>query len=160
MNINYADQTLFSFKPKRKDHQKHMSKRVLLFLLVTTAIVACQSAPAVRPESDDGSGLNPFAAVVRFYRGPLNHLSAVRTGECPMYPSDSDYSLQSFKKHGMLLGWVMTIDRLMRCGRDETKLSPTVSVNGKLKTYDPLNQNDFWWYDPNPDKPGPNRNLP
>ncbi len=77
-----------------------------------------------------------------------------------MYPSDSDYSLQSFKKHGILLGWVMTMDRLMRCGRDETKLSPTVSVNGKLKTYDPLNQNDFWWHDPNPDKLGPNRNLP
>jgi putative component of membrane protein insertase Oxa1/YidC/SpoIIIJ protein YidD len=151
---------LFSFKPIRKDHQRYLPKRVFCLLIVTIAIVSCRSEPEIRPESDDGSGLNPFAAVVRFYRGPLNHLSAVRSGECPMYPSDSEYSLQSFKSHGMLLGWVMSVDRLMRCGRDETRLSPTVRVKGKLKTYDPLNQNDFWWYDSNPDKPGTNRNLP
>jgi hypothetical protein len=64
-----------------------------------------------------------------------------------MYPSDSEYSLQSIKKHGMLAGWVMSMDRLMRCGRDETRLSPGVFVNGKWKTYDPVEKNDFWWSD-------------
>jgi len=47
----------------------------------------------------------------------------------------------------MLAGWVMSMDRLMRCGRDETKLSPEVFVDGKWKTYDPVGKNDFWWSD-------------
>ena len=85
--------------------------------------------------------------MIEFYRGPLNHLSAVRSGECPMYPSDSEYSLQSIQKHGMLMGWIMAMDRLMRCGRDETRLSPMLIINGKSKYYDPVEKNDFWWSD-------------
>jgi hypothetical protein len=65
-----------------------------------------------------------------------------------MHPSDSEYSLQSFEKHGMIIGWIMTLDRLMRCGRDETKLSPRVLVNGKWRYYDPVEKNDFWWHRP------------
>ncbi len=98
-------------------------------------------------QAETDGGADPLSLMVRFYRGPLNHLSAVRYGECPMYPSDSEYSLQSIKKHGMLAGWVMSMDRLMRCGRDETRLSPKVFVNGKWKTYDPVEKNDFWWSD-------------
>jgi len=62
-----------------------------------------------------------------------------------MYPSCSQYSLQSFEKHGILIGWIMTCDRLMRCGRDETNLSQDIFVDGKLKSYDPVEKNDFWW---------------
>jgi len=62
-----------------------------------------------------------------------------------MYPSCSQYSLQSFEKHGFLIGWMMTCDRLVRCGRDETNLSQEIFVNGKLKFYDPVEKNDFWW---------------
>ena len=106
--------------------------------------IGCSTTGAVK--NDPADGFNPFDAMVRFYRGPLNHLSAVRTGECPMFPSDSQYSLQSFRKHGMITGWIMTLDRLMRCGRDETRLSPRIRVNGKWKSYDPVEQNDFWWH--------------
>ncbi|MGA9178110.1 MAG: membrane protein insertion efficiency factor YidD [Desulfobacterales bacterium] len=98
-------------------------------------------------QTETGRGTDPLSLMGRFYRGPLNHLSAVRYGECPMYPSDSEYSLQSLQKHGMLVGWIMTMDRLMRCGRDETRLSPQVFINGKKKTYDPVGKNDFWWTD-------------
>jgi len=62
-----------------------------------------------------------------------------------MYPSCSQYSLQAFEKHGFLIGWMMTCDRLVRCGRDETNLSQEIFVNGKLKFYDPVEKNDFWW---------------
>jgi len=41
----------------------------------------------------------------------------------------------------------MTCDRLMRCGRDELKLSPQVMVNGRWKCYDIVENNDFWWYE-------------
>ncbi len=118
----------------------------LIFLLILFSLIAsCTYSKSMQAETDWGG--DPLSLMVRFYRGPLNHLSAVRYGECPMYPSDSEYSLQSIKKHGMLAGWVMSMDRLMRCGRDETKLSPEIFVNGKWKTYDPVEKNDFWWSD-------------
>jgi len=98
-------------------------------------------------QAESGGASNPMSALIQFYQGPLNHLAAVRGNECPMYPSDSQYGLQSTQKHGALIGWIMTMDRLMRCGRDETRLSRQVTVGGKLKYYDPVEKNDFWWSD-------------
>jgi len=117
----------------------------ILFLILFSLIVSCSYSKSM--QTDTGQEPDALSLMVRFYRGPLNHLSAVRYGECPMYPSDSEYSLQSIKKHGMFAGWIMSMDRLMRCGRDETKLSPKVLFNGKWKTYDPVEKNDFWWSD-------------
>ena len=119
--------------------------KLILFLILLSLIASCTYSKSVQTEIDRGA--DPLSLMVRFYRGPLNHLSAVRYGECPMYPSDSEYSLQSIQKHGMLVGWAMAMDRLMRCGRDETRLSPEVFINGKWKTYDPVEKNDFWWSD-------------
>lgn len=99
-------------------------------------------------EPDYGQNFNPLLAIVRFYRGPLDHLSAVKRGECPMHPSCSEYSVQSLQKHGFLIGWIMTCDRLMRCGNDELRLSPSIHAKGKLKCYDPVEANDFWWFEP------------
>jgi putative component of membrane protein insertase Oxa1/YidC/SpoIIIJ protein YidD len=64
-----------------------------------------------------------------------------------MYPTCSQYSLLSFKKHGLFIGWMMTCDRLFRCGRDEVGLSPWITVNGEIRCYDPVENNDFWWSD-------------
>jgi len=36
-----------------------------------------------------------------------------------MYPGCSSYSAASINEHGMLLGALMTCDRLIRCGRDQ-----------------------------------------
>ncbi len=119
--------------------------KLILFLIFFSLIASCTYSKSMQTETDRDA--DPLSLMVRFYRGPLNHLSAVRYGECPMYPSDSEYSLQSIQKHGMLVGWIMTMDRLMRCGRDETRLSPQVFINGKWKTYDPVGKNDFWWSD-------------
>ena len=117
----------------------------LLFVFTwTCTLLSCRSG--VQVKAQPASHFNPMVSAIQFYKGPLNHFSAVRFGECPMYPSDSEYSLESFDKHGWVLGWVMTMDRLLRCGRDETRRSPPVLVNGKWKTYDPVVNNDFWWY--------------
>ena len=118
---------------------------MILFLILFSLIASCTYSKSMQTETDQEA--DPLSSMVRFYRGPLNHLSAVRRGECPMYPSDSEYSLQSIQKHGLLVGWIMTMDRLMRCGRDETSLSPQVFINGKWKAYDPVGKNDFWWSD-------------
>jgi hypothetical protein len=79
--------------------------------------------------------------LMRVYAGPLNHLKAVRRGECPMYPSCSQYSRQAVARHGIVKGWMMTMDRLMRCGRDETRRAPRILINGKWKYYDPVENN-------------------
>jgi len=80
---------------------------------------------------------------IKFYR---NYISGADGNRCPMYPSCSQYCMDAFKKHGTFLGWIMCSDRLMRCGRDETKVSPPVLVNGEKLSFDPVNNNDFWWH--------------
>lgn len=62
-----------------------------------------------------------------------------------MHPSCSEYARQAMAKHGEAVGWVMAMDRLLRCGRDEIRRVSKIRVNGDLKYYDPLEANDFWW---------------
>lgn len=116
----------------------HILSTVFIFSLMAS----CAYSKSIQAES--GAATHPLSATIQFYQGPLNHLDAVRMGECPMYPSCSQYGLESIQKHGALMGWIMTMDRLMRCGRDEIRLSPPVIVDGRLKSYDPLEKNDFW----------------
>ncbi len=83
--------------------------------------------------------------VLSFYR---NNISAVDGDRCPSYPSCSSYSVEAFRKHGFAMGWLMTVDRLIHEGREEMAVSPPVYSDGKLKIYDPVENNDFWWYHP------------
>ncbi|MDD2388192.1 MAG: membrane protein insertion efficiency factor YidD [Desulfobacterales bacterium] len=73
------------------------------------------------------------------------YISRADGDRCAMYPTCSQYAMESVKRHGMFMGWIMTCDRLMRCGRDELRRSPLVEVNGRTRCYDPVEQNDFWW---------------
>jgi len=99
------------------------------------------AAAALQPEKKSGQA-NAGASLVRFYQ---KYISPIDGSDCPMYPSDSRYAVECFQKHGFLLGWIMTVDRLYRCGRDELKRSPTVKVAGRPKCFDPVHNNDFWW---------------
>lgn len=109
--------------------------------LVTSCAVTRPAEP--EPEADLNSSL--FDSIMNFYQGPLNHLAAVRRGSCPMYPSCSEYSRQAIAKHGFAVGWTMSMDRLMRCGRDEMKHAPRIRVNGNWLFYDPVDANAYWW---------------
>ena len=117
-----------------------MLKKLILCLIIFCPLLSCAYTPSTE------NIFNPLLSLVRFYQGPLNHLSAVKSGDCPMYPSCSKFSVQCFEKHGLVIGWMMTCDRLMRCGRDELKLSPRIIVDGESKCYDPVQNNDFWRY--------------
>lgn len=81
--------------------------------------------------------------IIKFYQ---DHISAADGNRCPMTPSCSSYAAQAFDKHGPVLGWVMTCDRLIRCGRDESNLSGKIFVNGQEYINDPVVANDFWWF--------------
>ena len=118
--------------------------RFLLYPVICSFLFSCAYAKPINKELE--YEFNPMLSAVNFYRDHLGHLSAVKGSECPMYPSCSSYSIQCLNKHGLLIGWMMTCDRLLRCGRDELKLSPQIIVNEKWKCYDPVDDNDFWWY--------------
>ena len=121
------------------------SHKFSIFLLSAIVIMLC-GCGHFHWQNESGTG--PLTAAIDFYRGPLDHLSAVRTGQCPMHPGCSEYSRQAIKKHGPIIGWIMACDRLMRCGRDELETSPHIRLNGKQKCYDPLALNDWWWHAP------------
>jgi len=75
------------------------------------------------------------------------HISVVDGNRCAMYPSCSRYASRAFEKHGPIIGWIMSCDRLVRCGRDEASISRMVRVNNEELIYDPVGANDFWWFE-------------
>jgi hypothetical protein len=64
-----------------------------------------------------------------------------------MYPTASGFLGQAAAKHGMLIGIMMTTDRLMH-EWDEQRRAPRIVVYGISRAYDPVEANDFWWARP------------
>ncbi len=113
-----------------------------IFIIAAIFLSACATTGGGPDAPDEDAAVSPL---IRFYRGPLNHLSSVRQGQCPMHPSCSEYADQAIEKHGPVVGWTMALDRLMRCGRDETKRNRKIRVKGDVLFYDPVEENDGWW---------------
>lgn len=65
--------------------------------------------------------------------------------KCAYHPSCSNYALLAIRKHGALIGSMMTFDRLQH-EADEAGTSPPILIGGQIKIYDPLENNDYWWY--------------
>ena len=61
-----------------------------------------------------------------------------------MYPTASGFLGQATAKHGMLVGIVMTADRLLH-EWDEQERAPRIVKFGIARAYDPVEANDFWW---------------
>jgi Putative membrane protein insertion efficiency factor len=61
-----------------------------------------------------------------------------------MYPTASGYLGQAVAKHGMLIGIMMTTDRLLH-EWDEQQRAPRIVKYGISRVYDPVEANDFWW---------------
>ena len=64
---------------------------------------------------------------------------------CAYYPSCSLYALLALHKHGAVVGTIMTFDRLQH-EADEAKYAPPILAGEEIKLYDPLVNNDYWWY--------------
>lgn len=56
--------------------------------------------------------------------------------QCPMYPSCSNYAKEAISQHGLIVGVLMGIDRLNRCGHDLRNYG-TYAPGGRVKSYDP-----------------------
>lgn len=127
----------------------HFSALLLMMVCMSAVTSGCMAGSAAIQPDDDGQAGGwqlPAPSVLSFYRSTV---SAVDGDRCPMSPSCSAYAGEAVKKHGILVGWVMTCDRLIRCGRDETRLAPQqVTAEGRRLTLDSVSDNDFWWAGP------------
>ena len=97
-----------------------------------------------------------FDAYLRFFQAVISPVDGARSN---MYPTGSAYARQAVKKHGALLGIVLTTERLMHEG-NEAQLAPRIRKYGLWRIYDPVEANDWWWhnppwvYRPSPDRHG------
>ena len=121
----------------------------LLFFLVTSGFTPTLSAEEeISGQSDsssaeESSGFNPAQWLLSIYR---DHISPVNADLCPSYPPCSSYASQAMRKHGFFIGWIMTVDRLIHEGKEETSVSPYIHSHGEDLIFDPVENNDFWWY--------------
>ncbi len=86
----------------------------------------------------------PFLWSIRFFQ---TFISPVDGDRCPMYPTCSAYGVQAFKKHGPLIGVIMTADRLIH-ELDEQRYAPLRKFGNRFRFDDPVSNNDFWWFSP------------
>ena len=85
-----------------------------------------------------------FDAYLRFFQQVISPVDGARSN---MYPTGSAYARQAIKKHGALIGLVLTTERLMHEG-NEDQVSPRIRKYGLWRVHDPVEANDWWWYGP------------
>jgi putative component of membrane protein insertase Oxa1/YidC/SpoIIIJ protein YidD len=91
----------------------------------------------------------PSGAPARFILRPLLGFyqagpSRLTISECPSYPHCSDYAEEAWAEHGLFVGTFLTEDRLIH-EQGRIKEGPWIMVGDRLKVYDPLGANTFWW---------------
>ena len=104
-------------------------------------------ASAERPApsaTERGLPVLVFDAYLRFFQQVISPVDGARS---TMYPTGSAYARQVIKKHGALLGVVLTTERLMHEG-NEDQVAPRIRKYGIWRVYDPVEANDWWWHNP------------
>jgi len=110
------------------------------------------SGQANGPETGKAAILEEiFSAPVHFYQHFLSHQWG---RSCAYYPSCSNYALSAIRRHGALVGSMLAFDRLQH-EADEARTSPRILTGGQIKFFDPLENNDYWWYTTGDSKPVP-----
>ena len=113
---------------------------LILICIFAVPFTACATKhTATTPNITDQAAVGS----IRFFQHVISRVDGDR---CNMIPSCSQYAVEAISKHGVLIGWIMTCDRLIRCGRDEVQRSPMVIRGDETYCVDSLENNDFWWY--------------
>ncbi|ETX01152.1 membrane protein insertion efficiency factor YidD [Candidatus Entotheonella palauensis] len=94
------------------------------------------------PAPSEALPTSVFDRLLRFYQQIISEVDGARSN---MYPTGSDYARRVIKKHGVALGIVLTAERLLHEG-NEKQVSPRIRKYGILRTYDPVEANDWWWH--------------
>jgi hypothetical protein len=160
-NPGRRDNRIFPFAPPCQEGGRNLPSR-LFFVIITLAVALfwIQSSPAdegllrgpgktvreretaTEPAGTQGILEEIAAAPVLFYQ---HFLSRQWGRRCAYYPSCSNYALLAIRKHGAVIGTVITFDRLQH-EANEGRTSPLILTGGQIKVYDPLENNDYWWY--------------
>jgi len=128
--------------------------KILVFMIFLSVPLAICISPGLtfederRRQSDtatqkEGQAFSLGVWLASIYK---DYISPVDGSRCPSWPSCSSYSASAFKKHGFFMGWLMTVDRLIHEGKEESSVSPLVYTEKGLKILDPVENNDFWWF--------------
>lgn len=81
-------------------------------------------------------GFSQRESLGNLYNFYQKYISDIRPSKCPMYPSCSNFAMDSFKNYSILRATLHTTDRLLRCGHDHDTYD-LVSVEGHTKLFDP-----------------------
>lgn len=79
-----------------------------------------------------------ISTMVTVYQEDLNSIHWARKGNCPMYPSCSAYAKEAFSKYSFEKAYMMSCERLIRCGRSCATKLQIVKKGQKLRYYDPV----------------------
>src|SRR5262249_16601470 len=97
-----------------------------------------------RPAAPTPEGTLPalvFDAYLRFFQQVISPVDGARS---TMYPTGSAYARQVIRKHGALLGVVLTAERLMHEG-NEDQVAPRIRKYGIWRVYDRVGAKGGWW---------------
>lgn len=113
-----------------------MAKILLLFILIISI-----PGQAVYGSADKEATVYPYSKLVTdtLYRGYRDWISPINSSSCPMHPTCSGYSHQSYQKHNPILATLKTTDRLLRCSNDLRHYN-LVEFNGMMRYSDPVTQ--------------------
>jgi len=114
-------------------------KKTVILIFFSIFLFSCTFSGTTNNQPEN----SPAIQAIKLYQ---KYISPVDGQRCRMYPSCSEYGRQAFQKHGFLTGWIMTCDRLLRCGRNELTTASQIVKNGNRYCDDSLKNNDWWWY--------------
>ncbi len=128
---------------------------LLTFLILAVTIVPCAGSERgdfgpwsdMPPDVYSASGRGSWGAEAAIFclRMFSEYISPVDGNRCQMYPTCASYSAQASRKHGFVIGTIMTADRLMH-ESEEVETAPLIIKHGVGRFHDPVDANDFWWY--------------
>lgn len=129
--------------------QRNLFLNTILVLILFVGIVrpALAADVVAEPASSTGKSM-VWASPIKLFQKIISRADGPR---CPMHPTCSQYASEAFQHHNAVTAWVLTCDRLLRCGRDETRRTAPVRVHGRRRALDPLKANTFWWTRPSND---------
>ncbi|MGD9214077.1 MAG: membrane protein insertion efficiency factor YidD [Desulfobacteraceae bacterium] len=118
----------------------------IFFTSLMLILVWAEPAFSQDRHDEDRSSSSAWSFPIMLFQKTVSRADGDR---CPMYPSCSHYASKAIERHGVITGWILSFDRLLRCGHDEIRLSPKVRIaSGEVRIFDPIEANTRWWRRP------------
>ena len=118
---------------------------IFLFLFFSQTCLANMKSPFTfdtRQVTNKELSLNEvvFGSMILFYSKFISPLDGARS---PSYPTGSAYGLQAIRAEGVFMGILLIGDRLLHEASEHQGVN--IRVYNKIRYYDPLENNIFWW---------------